>query len=713
MTGAGKKVHYNKNKKTITTFTVPISSLEIEKGHFVYANKSQEEIIDQASRLLSQGNISEAARYYQSLLDQGVTHPGIFSDYGVLCIQAGLVDQAINLFKKSITLFPNHPEAHLNLGEILRNIGKIKEAELSIRKAIEIKPHFAEAHMSLGNILRDLGDLQAAENSTRKAIQIKSNLAEAHMNLGNILRDLGDLQAAENSTRKAIQIKPNHVIAYSNLGCILQDLGKLKEAELSHRKAISLDPNYFTAFYNLGLLFTESRKPNKAINFYIKALEINKDSSKAKSGILKCKGEMCDWSDEETQKNWLNELGIEGEAVEPLTLMYSEDSASKQLQRSANFYRQKYSYTPNKITYKRNKKLRIGYFSADFYNHATMYLMIRVFELHDKSEFEVFAYDYGNNVQDEMTLRLKNSVSAYRDLKGLNDIKSVNIARDDNLDIAVDLKGYTYKSRLSIFAHRVAPIQISYLGYPGSLGAECIDYIIADKVLIPNKYDHFYSEKVIRLPDCYQCNDNTKPICQKQISRKDYNLPDKSFVFTCFNANKKITSKEFDIWMRLLKEIEGSVLWLYKSNAWSAENLYKEARKRYIDTERIIFADKLPLDKHLARHKLGDLALDTFNYNGHTTTSDALWAGLPVLTKAGESFAARVSASQLTTIGLSELITNSEKEYEQTALRLAKNSNELSRIKSKLLKGREHSPLFNSSSFTRNLENEFKKLISQ
>ena len=356
-----------------------------------------------------------------------------------------------------------------------------------------------------------------------------------------------------------------------------------------------------------------------------------------------------------------------------------------------------------------NKKIHIGYFSSDFRNHPTMHLISSILKLHDKSRFNIYLYSFAPS-EDEYTEIAKNSGCIFKDIKELNDIEAVALARNDQLDIAIDLMGYITNSRMSIFSYRVAPIQINYLGYPGSLGANTIDYIIADKIVIPNGYEKFYSEKVIRMPNCYQCNDNTKEICKETISRKDYNLPEKGFIFTCFNANKKITPKEFDIWMRLLKQIEGSVLWLYKSNEYSVDNLMKEAEKRNVNSNRLIFANRLPLNKHLARHSLGDLGLDTFNYNGHTTTSDALWAGLPVLTKIGESFSARVSASILTSMGLPELITYSEKEYEEKALELARNQNQLLKLKSKLSNVKESSSLFNSKLFTKDLESIFIEL---
>ncbi len=645
----GESSEKDQVKKKITdvkTFSVPFALGEKKENITIKTNPSpntsKEKIINQAFKLHTQGNISEAKKYYLKLINKGCIDHRIFSNYGV----------------------------------ILKNLGKTQEAELSTRRAIEINPNYAIAHSNLGSILRDLGNLKDAELSTRKAIELNPNYTEAHSNLGSLLRDLDNLQDAELSTRKAIELNPNFADAHYNLGNILSDLGN---------------------FYD-------------AINSYKEAIKLNNEFSMAKVGLIETKGLICDWGNKDKENNWLDKLGIEGSYVYPLSLMYYEDKPLNQLKRSNNIYKQKYFKESKKIATIKNKKMRIGYFSSDFRAHPTMYLISSILKLHDKSKFDIYLYSFAPN-EDEYTDIAKNSGCIFKDIKGLTDNEAVELARNDQLNIAIDLMGYIKNSRMDIFSYRVAPIQINYLAFPGTLGNENINYIIADKILIPNGYEKFYSEKIIRMPNCYQCNDNTKEICKETVSRKDFDLPEKGFIFTCFNANKKITPKEFDIWMRLIREIKGSVLWLYQSNQYSIDNLIKEAEKRKVESNRLIFAKKLPLNKHLARHSLGDLGLDTFNYNGHTTTSDALWAGLPVLTKIGQSFAARVSASLLTTIGLPELITYNEKDYEEKALNIARHPNELIKLKSKLAELIETSPLYNSALFTKDLESKFEELI--
>ena len=396
--------------------------------------------------------------------------------------------------------------------------------------------------------------------------------------------------------------------------------------------------------------------------------------------------------------------------ISPFPFLSIEDNPINHLQRAKIASNQRFKTATIQLKTFTNKKKRIGYFSSDFYNHATMHLMQKVFELHDKTYFEIFIYSYGR-YQDEVTEKLKNNVYIFRDVSLLTDKEIALQARNDRLDIAIDLKGFTRETRLSIFAQRVSKIQISYLGYPGSTGAEFMDYLIADRTLIPEEYKKFYSEKIIYMPDSYQCNDNTKVISNINFNRKDFDLPEEAVIFTCFNAAFKITESEFNIWMHLLKEVENSHLWLLRSNIFMEKNLRNEAAKRGIDHRRLIFAEKIPLDKHLARHSLGDIFLDTFNYNAHTTASDALWAGMPLITVAGKSFSSRVSASLLNSMGLNELICSSEKQYYEKALDLGKNPGKLSLLKQKLSKNKNSYPLFDSNLFVKNYESKLKELI--
>ena len=589
--------------------------------------------------------------------------------------------------------------------------GNILEASKYYKQFIEngFKDH--RVFSNYGALLQDLNKLEEAEILQHKAIELEPKYAQAHSNIGYINLRLNKLKEAEISFRKAIEINPNFADAYSNLGIILKHHNQRQEAEKCFRQAIKLNPNFADAYYNMGVILNDLGQNIDAIKNYQIAIKLDSNLSKAKSRLMKSKIDICDWSDQENEKEWLKSLGITGQAINPWDLIFLEDDPVKHLQRAREIYKRYFVRNRKRIASLKNKLIHVGYFSSDFRSHPTMYLLASILKLHDKSKFKVYLYSFAPK-EDEYTKIAKNCGCIFRDIKESNIIEAVELARNDKLDIAIDLMGYIKYNRMPIFSYRVAPIQINYLGYPGSLGADTIDYIIADRIIIPKENEHYYSEKIIRMPNSYQCNNDKKEICKETISKKDFNLPEKGFIFTCFNNNYKITHKEFDIWMKLLREIKGSVLWLYESNDFSKKNLLKEALNRNVDPKRLIFAKRLSLKKHLARHSLGDLALDTFNCNGHTTTSDALWAGLPVLTKIGNGFAARVSASLLTAIGLPELITYTEQEYENKALCIARNPDKLLNLKSNLVKLRETSSLYNSNLFTQNLEDKFRELVN-
>jgi predicted O-linked N-acetylglucosamine transferase (SPINDLY family) len=352
----------------------------------------------------------------------------------------------------------------------------------------------------------------------------------------------------------------------------------------------------------------------------------------------------------------------------------------------------------------RHDRIRIGYFSANYYNHAVAYLIAELFERHDRSRFEILGFSFGPDAKDEMSQRVSVAMDRFLDVRSLSDRSVAQLSREHEVDIAVDLMGFTKDNRFGIFAERAAPIQVNYLGYPGTTGADCMDYLIADRTLIPESSRQHYSEKIVYLPDSYQVNDSKRLISEKTSSRAEEGLPEQGFVFCCFNNNYKIVPGTFDRWMRILGQVEGSVLWLLEDNPWAGGNLRKEATRRGISPERLVFARRLPLAEHLARHRLADLFLDTLPYNAHTTASDALRAGLPVLTCLGEAFASRVAATLLRAVDLPELITTSEAEYEALAVEIALNSERCHAIRERLRQNLPTAPLFNTRSYTNHLE---------
>ena len=353
-----------------------------------------------------------------------------------------------------------------------------------------------------------------------------------------------------------------------------------------------------------------------------------------------------------------------------------------------------------------NKKIRIGYYSADFRNHAMAYILARLFELHNKSKFELIGFSLNpvDKSNDEMYKRISSAFNQFIDVSSKNDQEIAQISRDLKIDIAVDLMGYTTNNRFGIFIQRCAPIQVNYLGFSGTSGSNCMDYIIADKTIIPKENQKFFSEKIAYMPHSYQANDSTKEISKKIFTKKELGLPEDSFVFCCFNQSYKINPETFDLWVEILANVNHSVLWLFETNPIASKNLKKEIKIRKLDPNRIIFAKKMPLPDHLARHSLADLSIDSFPYTTGITCSDALWTGLPVLTRIGNSFASRMAASLLTAIDLTEMIVKTKKEYKNLAIELATNNEKLNQIKNKLKKNRLNTPLFDTELFKENIE---------
>ena len=582
----------------------------------------------------------------------------------------------------------------------------------SFKKAISLKPDFWDALNNLGVTLEKLKKLDDAIKIYYKIILINPNFSKAYNNLGNVLRKKGDFNRAIEFFYKSISLEPNYPDAHSNLAIILSERGRTSEAIASYKKVLLFKPKCAATLNSLGNAYKDQDKFDEAINVYRKALSIESDFEMARAQKLFMLSCTCDWKSIQQNRSFIKNLGINKKFVPPFSLFSLEDNPQNHTKRAETFVQLVFHY--KSIPFKNEplslkKRIRIGYFSADFHDHATMHLMSKIFTLHDREKFEIYAYSIGPKRDDYMRQKLIQSVDVFDDVSQMSDRDIALLARQDEIDIAVDLKGYTHQSRTGIFAFRAAPIQINYLGYPGTMGADFMDYIIADRIIIPEDLRDCYTEEIIYMPNSYQPNNNERPISTREITKSNMGLPENSFVFCSFNNSYKITPKEFDIWMNILKRVEGSVLWLLKSNEWAEENLKKEAQDRGVNSSRIIFANKLPHKEHLRRLQLADLFIDTFNVNAHTTASDALWAGVPVVTKIGKGFAARVAASLLNAVGLPELITNNAKDYDSLILDLASSPDKLRKIKKKLSINRLSYPLFDSEKYTRNLENGYEQ----
>ena len=619
-------------------------------------------------------------------------------------------DSSVLNYKKSILLNPNYLEALSNLAETYRTIKDYKNAINTINQAITIDAKSYILYFNLGLIYQDVDDIENAIVSYKKAIKLNSKNYESFNNLGILYKEINDFEQAFEYYQKALLLNQKSPEVLNNIGLLYKDTGKQKNAINFFQKALAIDSNSIDANFNMGNLLKDVNNNIGAISYYDKVLLLNPNHNKALSQKLFQLAQICDWDKIQEYKKKIKYIGIKHDAIDPFTLLTFDDSLIRNKKRAELFVKNtsskiKYIKKENIKVYSDLKKIKIGYFSSDFYNHATMFLIFRMLELHNKSKFDIYGYSYGNNVEDEMFLKCKNIFEPFRNLKNISDSKIKEIVQKDKIDIAIDLKGYTKNNRSSLFLSRLAPIQISFLGYPGTMGSKTIDYLIADQVVIPEKNKSYYNEEILYLPNCYQVTDNTRIISKKIFNKKDCQLPIDSFVFCCFNNSYKISHVEFKIWMRLLMKVPNSVLWLIKYNNNVEENIKKQAYKLGVKSSRIIFAEYIEMSEHLSRHTCADLFLDTFNVNAHTTASDALWSGVPVLTKIGNGFASRVAASLLTAINMTELITYTNQDYENLALEIALNKNKLNNLKKKLKKNIISSSLFNTEKYTKDFEN--------
>jgi protein O-GlcNAc transferase len=541
-----------------------------------------------------------------------------------------------------------------------------------------------------------------------RALALRPTLGEAWSNRGNSLQELKRIDEALDSYERAIAVRPNFAEPLSNRGMILHELKRFNEALESYDRALAVRPDYIEALNNRGTTLQELKRFEDAQQTYDRLLALMPDHPHAFSGAASCALNICDWERRAALAEGLQAhvLGKRSIISAFVLLGYSNDPAL-QLQCSRNFIEHRVPTLPPPLWTGqkwRHDKIRVAYLSADFRTHATAFLMAELFERQDRSRFEFTAVSFGIDDRSPMRRRLMAAFDHFEDVQRQSDREVAQLLFDREIDIAIDLKGYTQDSRPGILAYRPAPIQVSYLGYPATMGAPFIDYIIADKIVAPFEHQPFFSEKIVQLPDSYQVNDTHRVIAASAPTRQAAGLPEQGFVFCSFNNNWKITPDVFDVWMRFLHEVEGSVLWLLRDNESSERNLRAEAQRRGIDPSRLVFADRMMPQEHLARHRLADLFLDTLPCNAHTTASDALWAGLPVLTCLGGTFAGRVAASLVNAAGLPEMIATNLDEYQAIGLKLAREPAQLAAIKAKLVANRGTCALFDPSRFARNIE---------
>jgi len=625
-------------------------------------------------------------------------------------------EEALDSYSRALKIKPNDVEVYSNLGLILLDLKRFEEALDIFARALKIKPDFAEVYNNRGLALRELKRFEEALDSFACALRIKPDFAEVYSNRGNTLRELNRFEEALDSFARALKIRPDFAEAYNNRGLILLDLKRFEEALDSFAGALKIRPDFAEVYNNRGLALQELKRFEEALDSYAHALMVSPDCDWAYGNWLHMKMLLCDWSNFDSQiADLAAKIQQAKKTTPPFPVLALIDCLSLQRQAAETWVREKCPPSrllPAIAKRARRERIRVGYFSGDYRNHPVSFLTAEMLERHDRSRFEVIAFSFGPDTQDKMRRRMERAFDRFIDVRGKSDLDIVQMARSMELDIAVDLGGFTEGCRPNLFALRAAPLQVSYLGYLATLGAAYMDYLIANTTIIPPEHQWHYAEKIIYLRT-YQANDSKRVISDKRFSREELGLPRTGFVFCCFNASYKIVPEIFDCWMRILRQVEDSVLFLLADNVTAQRNLMKEAVKKGVAADRLVFGQRLPVPEYLARYRTADLYLDTLPYNAGTTASDALWAGLPVLTRMGESFAARVAASLLNDIGLPELVTSTQEQYEATAIELASNPGRLAEIKDRLRRNRLEMPLFDTEGFTRHLENAYTQIYER
>jgi protein O-GlcNAc transferase len=587
------------------------------------------------------------------------------------------------------------------------------EALASYDRALAIKPGTAQIHYNRGNVLRDLRRTEEALAGFDAALALKPDYAEALYKRGAALRDLKRPAQALMAYTSALAIKPDDADILCDRGNALLELKRHEEAILDYERALAIRPRFAEAYYNRGVALSAMARHQEAAEQFAELLRIEPDFPYARGELLYSQLNSCNWTDYANHVQRIQtDVAAGKRAATPFAFLSVSESPHDQMQCAETYCQDKCPSAPALWSGEqyRHDALRVAYISADFYDHATTYLTAELFELHEKSRFETYAISLGPDRKDAVRTRLENAFSRFVDVRDSSDAQVARLLRDLEVDIAVDLKGYTRDSRPNILALRPAPIQVNYLGYPGTMGAGFIDYIIADRYTIPEQQLGFYSENVVYLPHSYQPNDSKRRITEPTATRRDAGLPEVGFVFCSFVSHYKIVPRVFNCWMRILAEIEGSVLWLLAGNADAVRNLRRSAQIQGIDPERLLFAPRAKLEHHLARHRFADLFLDTLPINAHTTASDALWAGLPIVTCLGSSFAGRVAASLLNALGLTELIAESSEGYEAMAIALARDPDRLAAIRAKLARNRRTHPLFDTHRLRRHIETAYEMM---
>jgi predicted O-linked N-acetylglucosamine transferase (SPINDLY family) len=620
----------------------------------------------------------------------------------------GRLRDSLRDFDALLSVEPNHIAAINERGSVLAELNQYDAAISAVEKALALNPSYAEAILNRGNIYGKLKRHDEALAAFDKVLTLKSDSAEAWLGRGNVCRELRRHDEALAAYDKALALRPDLDSAWVGRGHVYLGLRRHDEALAAYDGALALKSDSAEALLGLGIVHTELGRHDEALNAYRKLFAIDPDCDFVKGYLLHAKMLCCDWGGlAELYESIKADMRGGGNAAEPFGFQAISNSEEELLVCAQTFAAEKFPPPNIRLSgakHASRSKIRIGYLAGEFRQQATSVLMTQLFELHDKARFEIVAFDNGWDDGSELRARMNEAFDEIIPIARIDDLKAATAVKDKEIDILVNLNGYFGLGRQGVFAYKPSPIQVNYLGFPGTLGVDYMDYLIADRTVIPETSRQYYSEKIAYLPNSYQANDRKRRISDRNFTREELGLPGSGFVFCCFNKNYKIAPATFDGWMRILKKVEGSILWLIADTSAAADNLRREAAARGVGAERLVFAPRMPLADHLARHRLADLFLDTLPYNAHTTGSDALWAGLPILTCVGPTFPGRVGASLLGATGLPELVVHAQDDYEAAAVELATDRAQLGNIRQKLADSRMTAPLFDTPLFTKHIE---------
>jgi len=708
-----------------------------------------ETLFSDALRHHQNGRKTEAEKLYLQICKLQPLHAEAWSNLSLLLLGRGAYDEASKACRQAISIRPTFLEAHLNLiaaldamqayeeagdiyrqtiplapkradlwnffGQNLVKTGRTSQAVLAYQEAIKAQPDFADAFFNMGRALSNLGFIEEAIGAYRQTIAHDANHAAAYSNLGTLLGATSRFAEAAVASERAAALSPTSAEIHCNHGVVLQRQGRVNEAVVAYQKALAIRPQYAAALANMAAGLQELYRFDEAMDALKQAITINPNFTNAIIDLIKIRRHVCDWSlYEEDRQTLLDFIAEKKDAIFMLLLMCFETTPKQQLD-CARIAMMKLNATaqPRKARIEEAaKKIRIGYLSNDYRDHPVGRLVPDLFALHDRERFEVICYSLGKDDPGALRQRIKQNCDRFVDLHLMSDAEAAQKITADHTDILIDLTGPTVGSRLEMLARHPAPLQVSFLGWPGSMGTDFIDYIVGDPFVIPAEQQDVYSEKIVHLPDVYQPSDIRRIVPERKASRADYGLPDDGFVFCSFNNPNKITPEMFDLWMRLLQKVEKSVLWLYCKSAQTIERLKARAAADGIGAERIIFASVATYDVYLDRLCQADLFLDSAPYNAGATCNDALWVGLPVLTCTGETYVSRMAGSLLKAAGVPELITDSLEDYERRALTLATEPGILKALRDCLVQGRTTNLLFDMPRFTKNLERAFEDMQS-